>query len=55
MEDRLDDQSREEGDPYLRLEENALFLDDRDKHWKDDILDNSEEKGEVVERCPVTR
>ena len=43
----LEDQSKEEGDPDLDLEYDFVFLDDREKHWKDVVVENNGEKKRV--------
>ena len=47
LEDIQEDQSREEGDPDLELEEDIYILDNREKHWKDVIVENNEYRGKV--------
>ena len=43
----LEDQSREEGDPDLGLEEDIYILDHMEKHWKYVIVENNEYRGKV--------
>ena len=43
----LEDQSREEGDPNLELEEDFIFLNDREKYWKCVIVENNGDKNKV--------
>ena len=35
----LEDQSRDEGYPNLELDEYFIFLDYRERHWKDFIVE----------------
>ena len=45
--DMLEEQSREERDPCLEVEENIMIFDSREKHCNNFVEDNIKEKGEI--------
>ena len=52
--DVLEYQSREEGDTIIELQDNFIYLEDRERHWKDVIVVNDKDEKNVHDlRCEV--